>query len=376
MTADMRKELLSQLKSWLVKAERGERVSWRKLGSLIGCLNFLRAQIPRASLYLRTLHSVLAAGVKSNGWNGWGSLPRRIISELLFWWRNVWYNTPYEFAARLPQAMLTTDASERGWGAVLEIGELCYTTYGSFSRDQSSNSSNWRETTAVLRALLYYKQVIQQVGIKALSVRTDNMVTVFNLQRQGASMSLLYETRQIFSLLQRMDVRVSVTHIPGIENVMADALSRMDRVGDYSLGKEWYDRGVECLGVRPTLDVFASCNNAKCQRFLALPGRYSKGAVALDALRYSWEGELAYAFPPVQLIPRVLQKIRLEVGEAVLVVPEWPSRPWWNMLQGCVRKQVRLGKAEEVLEKGPTMTARRAKLPPGNMLMAWVSYRR
>jgi hypothetical protein len=287
MTAEMRKELLLQLKRWLVKAESGERVSWRKLGSLVGCLNFLRAQIPRASLYLRTLHSALAAGVKLSGWNGWGMMPRRTISEMLFWYRNVWYNTPYGFAARLPQAMLTTDASEKGWGAVIQIGGVSYTTYGSYSPEHCLKSSNWRETTAVLRALLYFKPLIQQGGIRALPVRTDNMVAVFNLQRQGASESLVYETRQIFSLLQRMDVRISVTHIPGIENVMADALSRMDRVGDYGLGKEWYERGTKCLGVTPTLDVFASSNNNKCQRFLALPGRLSKGAVALDALRYS-----------------------------------------------------------------------------------------
>jgi hypothetical protein len=29
----------------------------------------------------------------------WGIVPRRVIAELLFWWRNVQYNTPYAFAA-------------------------------------------------------------------------------------------------------------------------------------------------------------------------------------------------------------------------------------------------------------------------------------
>jgi hypothetical protein len=35
---------------------------------------------------------------------------------------------------------------------------------------------------------------------------------------------------------------------------------------------------------------------------------------------------------------------------------------------------VRLGKSEEVLEKGPSMAANRAKLPPGNMLMVLLSF--
>jgi hypothetical protein len=87
--------------------------------------------------------------------------------------------------------------------------------------------------------------VLVKEGARGLSERTDNMVNVFNMQRQGASQFLLYETRQIFSLLQRMDMRLLVTHTPGVENEVADALSRLDKVGDYSLKQEYFRRGVE-----------------------------------------------------------------------------------------------------------------------------------
>jgi hypothetical protein len=200
------------------------------------------------------------------------------------------------------------------------------------------------------------------------------MVTVFNLQRQGASQSLLCETRQILSLLRKRDVRLMVTHIPGVESDVADALSRMDRVGDYSLKQEYFRRWVEALGVEPTVDVFANSTNHKCQRFLTLPGRLAEGAVALDGLRFTWAGELAYVFSPVLLIPRVLQKVRLERDTVVMVVPKWPSRPWWNMVAGRARRMVGLGKSEKVLEKGPSMAANRARLPPGSMLMVLLSF--
>jgi hypothetical protein len=171
-----------------------------------------------------------------------------------------------------------------------------------------------------------------------------------------------------------MDVRLIVTHIPGVENEAADALSRMDRVGDYSL-KEYFRRGVQALGVEPTVNVFAISTNHRCQQFLALPGRRAEGAVALEGLRYSWAGELPYVLPPVQLTPRVLQKIRLERDVTVMVIPEWLSRPWWNMMAGGAQEIVRLGKSEEMLERGPSMTANRAKLPPGSMPMAVLSCR-
>jgi hypothetical protein len=75
MTGEMRKHLLSSVRRWIVKAERGERVSWRKLAAFIGSLNFLCA---------RVLHTALSVVVRSNGRNGWGSILRRVISELLF----------------------------------------------------------------------------------------------------------------------------------------------------------------------------------------------------------------------------------------------------------------------------------------------------
>jgi hypothetical protein len=106
----------------------------------------------------------------------------------------------------------------------------------------------------------------------------------------------------------------------------------MDRVGDCSLKQEYFRRGVESLRLEPAVDVFANSTNHKCQRLLALVGGLAEGAVALDGLRYSWAGELPYLFPPVQLIPRVLQKLRVEEGAAVMVIPEWLSRPWSNLM--------------------------------------------
>jgi hypothetical protein len=199
------------------------------------------------------------------------------------------------------------------------------------------------------------------------------MVTVFNLQRQGASESLLYETRRIFSILQKLDIRITVTHLPGKENVTADALSRMDLVGDYELKKEVYEAALEKLGVWPTLDAFANCNNHKCDRFWALPGPLSVGAEALDAMRYDWSEDLVYLFPPVQLVPKVLQKLVWEGGDAIMVVPDWPSRPWWNMMQSHRLGQVSLGEAEVALRPGPSLAVNRARLPPGNFLMVLLS---
>jgi hypothetical protein len=182
-----------------------------------------------------------------------------------------------------------------GWGAQLEIGDRSYITYGSYWIEDGLTSSNQRETTAVLRALLAFRSRLEEVRGHALVIRTDNMVTVFNLRWQGASGGKLLEaTRAIFTLLTAMDIRLQVSQVPGVENAFTDALSRMDTAGDYALDSEVYRRAIASLSVTPTIDLFAARANSKLPRFAALPGRNAQGAEVLDALGIPWTGETPY----------------------------------------------------------------------------------
>jgi hypothetical protein len=63
MTSEFRRRMMRVLKVWLRRSVNSATVSCKKLGSLIGCLNFLRPQFLRASLYLSGLHAVLTNGV-------------------------------------------------------------------------------------------------------------------------------------------------------------------------------------------------------------------------------------------------------------------------------------------------------------------------
>jgi hypothetical protein len=367
------------------KAIGGSTMLCKKLGSVIGSLNFLREQIPRASLYLRGLHSALTAAVNAQGWSKSATLPRAIVSELLWWKRNIGLNTPYCFIPRPSQGILITDASELGWGAILHLGDRSYIIVGFFSMTDSSFSRNLRETTSVLRAILVFRHLLRHEGVKALTIRSDNSATVCNLQRQGAGPNLLPATRKIFSIQQKLDIDGSghahpfypklVMHIPGVDNGDVDRLSRMEVTGDYALREETFRQALTMLGIRPTIDLFAHCMNNRLPRFAAIPGPLAVGATALDAFTMDWTAEIPYIFPPVQLIPRVLQKLQTERVTAVVVVPRWPSQAWWNLLLLMARKIVELGPSDQVLIPGPGMTGCHVtiKLPPGYFWMVTVS---
>jgi hypothetical protein len=181
----------------------------------------------------------------------------------------------------------------------------------------SSLTSNQRETAAV--GLTYFKDFLRRLGVRAMTVSSDNAATVCNLQRQGAGTALLHMTRQIFKLLQKLDIRIAVAHIPGKKNDFVNALSRMKVTGDYGLKQEIFDQGVRTLEVTPTVDLFAHNRNNKLPKFVAMEGPLAQGASAVDAFTQNWNEGLPYVFPPVQLLLRVLVKVRNENVRAVLV---------------------------------------------------------
>jgi hypothetical protein len=271
--------------------------------------------------------------------------------------------------------MLTTDASLEGWAGHIVIGPRLWHTFGFYFPKDGLTSSNQCETTAVLRSLLAFQPLLREHQIHALSVQSDNAVTVFNLRRQGAGPALLHMTREIFKLLQTLDIRLSVSHIPGVANVIADAFSRMEVTGDYALSADVYMNAIRTMEVRPTIDLFAHSKNNKCPRYAALRGSLAGQAEVWDAFSIRWSNEIPYIFPPVQLIQNVLQKIQVERVTALVVLPHWPSQPWWGLLRPMARMVLELGKTEHVLVPGPAMTASDTvkKLPPGLLLMVLVT---
>jgi hypothetical protein len=57
-------------------------------------------------------------------------------------------------------------------------------------------------------------------------------------------------------------------------------------------------------------------------------------ALAVDALTISWEKMYAYAYPPICLIPKILQYMRQFHCQIILIAPQWPRRHWYaDLLQ-------------------------------------------
>ena len=91
----------------------------------------------------------------------------------------------------------------------------------------------------------------------------------------------------------------------------------------------------------PNVDLFATQFSHKLPLYVS-PVQENK-ALAIDALSMDWNLLHAYAFPPLNLIPAVLEKIRRHQCRIVLIAPFWPQQQWFSkLLQFLVSALIRL----------------------------------
>ena len=97
------------------------------------------------------------------------------------------------------------------------------------------------------------------------------------------------------------------------------------------------------------IDLFATSANHCCSIYFS-PFRDLLSA-GTDALLQSWDGFLAYAFPPWSILPQVLAKLWVSHQTLLtLVAPYWPQRPWFvDLLQMSVAPPVALPTRPDLL---------------------------
>lgn len=151
---------------------------------------------------------------------------------------------------------------------------------------------------------------------------------------------------------------ISAAHIPGKENTEADRESRKINLdAEWKLNSGCLQLALKQLNVSPQVDLFATRLNTQMRRFMSF--RPEPEAEVIDAFSVSWADLDFYAFPPFSIIARVLQKVQRDQASGVIVVPDWPTQPWYPVvlrllavepvLLPCRKKLLELpGKPEEV----------------------------
>lgn len=301
-------------------------VSLRDLASILGKLNWASIAIPYAQAHYRNLQSLYITNSRKEKSDLQFKLELSAEAKQdLDWWMSTLTSCSGEpIKESLPTLTINADASLSGWGAVCNG----VSTGGPWSRQESSLHINVLELRAAFLALRSFADSLKNSTIALL---LDNVSAVCYINRLGGTRSkfLAIEAAQISKWCEDRGIILHASHLPGSFNIIADRESRRGPDwSDWMLDKSMFQLIADKWEVKT--DLFASVWNAQLRSFISW--KPQPGAQAIDALSLNWTNLKGYAFPPFCLIKNCVAKIVEEETEIVLVVPYWPSQPWFPAL--------------------------------------------
>jgi hypothetical protein len=206
-------------------------------------------------------------------------------------------------------------------------------------------SSTAREMIGFLRVLqLAAARFPDLLKGAAVLVIEDNQGAVAALNKFSSSAPDIAATlREIFELCASWDFDVLAQWKPREELQDEDALSRVPDASDWGLAPKALAVIFEAFG-HQEVDLFGSDTWHVASVYVS--PRYMPGCAAVDALNQDWtelvpNGGLAWIFPPVRALPKVIQNLKEFKTNSILVVPEAPTTNWWVQLQG-LKAQARI----------------------------------
>ncbi|KAH7822459.1 uncharacterized protein MONOS_15664 [Monocercomonoides exilis] len=241
-------------------------------------------------------------------------------------------------------------------------GRMSLDCHSRFPFAVKNQSSNFRELKAVELALTHFAPILAENRISQLQLRSDNSAVVFNVNRWNAGRNLRQTLKRIWTLKEKLKIVLRAVHLPGLRNTRADALSRLERAGDYSIADSELKEILSVLQVTPTLDAFAAQHNHKVDRWCGIGSPLGE-----DGLAYPWKNECVLAHPPVPLIPMTIRKAQKERVPVVLLLPNWKGQNWDVLLEKTPHRTFEWRSLRTVLRKGPSMASTGACLHPGRL---------
>ena len=186
---------------------------------------------------------------------------------------------------------------------------------------------NYLEMLAIHLALQTFAKAWATTHIR---VMCDNTTAVNVINHMGTSYSDSCNSlaKEIWEWCIARDIWVSVAHIPGKQNLVADFESRRNqREAEWRLNKAALQNALSRLNFQPDIDLFASRINYLFPKYVSY--RPNPQAFAIGAFSLQWSRLDFYAFPPFSVIPAVLSKIQREEALGVVVLPDWPAQGWY-----------------------------------------------
>ena len=195
--------------------------------SLIGKLHFICRVCPPGRAFL---HRMIDVSKKAKYLYHRIKLSAEFRGDIEWWltylptWNGVSFLYDEEWT-NSPDVELFTDASDKGFGCYFQ-GEWCQGTFPLHSFGDKQMSINWHKLYAVTMALVLWGP---QLAGKLLLFHCDNASVVHIMAKASLHSKTMMALVHTFTLLaMQHHVHIKVQHIAGLNNEVADALSRFD----------------------------------------------------------------------------------------------------------------------------------------------------
>ena len=319
-------EKIKQIRIEASQLLRAEICTARKLAQFIGRLNAAAQAVFPAPLFYRHLQRDLQQALSQNGqdYNSSLQLSREAREEIQWWQQHLSQWNGRSLIRHQEQMVICSDASLAGWGAV------CGKTHtgGPWSPSEQELHINCLELKAATLAL--QSLVKDRMGISVL-LQLDSQTAVLYINHLGGTVSPqltdLAKNLWLWSLCR--DLVLTAQHIPGVDNQIADSESRelKDRL-DWKLSPAVF-RTINAIWGPLEVDLFASRLSHQLSRFFSW--RLDPLAEATNAFQQDWAPVKGYANPWC-LIGKVLNQVRTQQAQVILVAPVWRGQPWYPVL--------------------------------------------
>jgi ribonuclease HI len=310
-----------------VRSQAGKRTNLFYLQKLVGHLQSVSDCILPARLHSNSLREAL----RSAQARFTVMLSPEAVQDLLWWELNLPQCNGKSLLDPLPDHQFDTDASEKGWGAVyFPAHGPRLNCQGFFTEELTSNT---RELSAVWNGI---RSLVRATGWSSCSVRvrTDNQVTLSYVNRMGGREPHLARIAEaIHSYCLELKIHLQAVYLPGVDNSIADRLSRVEADSSESKLHPQLFQLLESAWGPHSLDGLASSTNTQLTRYVSY--RHDPSCLYADLFsRAIARKENVYLFPPASgpLIPRCLDLIRRDQISATMILPVWPSQFWWPLL--------------------------------------------
>ena len=320
-------------------------LSIRQVATVIGKIVASFPGVMYGPLYYRCLEADKSTALKKQKGNFDAIMSlSKMAKQELHWWVNHAQGSYQQLSRDKPSHQITTDASLIGWGAEYEG----VSSGGTWTKLEAANHINYLEMLAILFGLKVFAKKLENTHIR---IRCDNTTAVNIINHMGTSHSEKCNelTKQIWEWCINKHIWISLAHIPGKQNLVADYESRRNqREAEWMLDTSLLADAMHRLEFTPEIDLFATRVNTQFQRYVSY--RPDPNATAIDAFSLDWSELKFYAFPPFSVISAVLSKIQNEEGEGICVLPDWPTQSWYaKAFQMMKKKPVHLKASQKLL---------------------------